>query len=515
MITGGPSKVFIPEIAPPTVSIATPAMNAQLTNSQMTATGTAKDNRTVESVCYQLNSNPWSPAIGTTKWTANLMLTPGTNTLRVCALDSSGNRSSTNRVTFVYLQMAPLTLTTSGNGTVSLNKRIIRGQPWLQVGKEHALTATAGTGYAFVNWMNGVGTVLTNGTTLRFAMESNLALVANFIPNPLIPAAGNYSGLFYTTNGEGVTLSNSGSFTATVTGNGAFSAKLQQEAQSYSLAGQFALDGVWQTSSVKDAPGMSVALKLQLNGGDEITGQISNGSWTAELLASRAVYSKTNSVPYPGQYTLVIPGSHDPANLPGGHGATAVNVSAAGIVVVSGILGDGTAITRSTFLSKQGQFPLYAAPYAKKGIVIGWLTFTNDTTTASDLQGVLSWIKPGRLGTKLYPGGFDWPYDSETPNAFGSAFISKTPLLNWTNGAVILENGNLTLCITNGLMLSSAGEFKGANKLSGVITVSGVKAGLFKGSVIDPITKTAKTINGAILQRRNAAYGNFLGTNQM
>ena len=209
---------------------------------------------------------------------------------------------------------------------------------------------------------------------------------------------------------------------------------------------------------------------------------------------------------------MVIPGSDDPANLPGGHGAAAVTVSSTGTVSVNGILGDGTVLTESTFVSQQGQWPLYAKLYSSKGILIGWMTFTNDT--ASDLAGVISWIKPGITGTKIYPNGFNWPYDSETNNAFGSVFTNRTPLLSWTNGVAILENGNLAQSISNGLVIGTGGKVTGTNKLSMTITTTGIKAGLFKGSVINPASGKAVPVNGALLQKQDAGFGSFPGTNQ-
>jgi hypothetical protein len=249
-------------------------------------------------------------------------------------------------------------------------------------------------------------------------------------------------------------------------------------------------------------------------GNDEIIGQVSNSVWSAEITANRVVYSRTNPAPAAGQYTMVIPGGDDPANLPSGHGAAAVKVSSAGAVTVSGTLGDKTALTESTFVSKQGQWPLYAAPYSKKGILIGWLTFTNDATTRSDMEGVVSWIKPEQKGTKIYPDGFDWPYNSETNNAFGTVFTNRTPLLSWSNGVMILADGNLAQSVTNGLVITSAGKVTGTNKLSLTITTSGTKAGVFKGSVVNPATGKAIPVNGALLQKQNVGYGSFLGTNQ-
>ena len=327
-------------------------------------------------------------------------------------------------------------------------------------------------------------------------------------------AAGNYAGLFYDTNGGGVTASNAGYFTAKVTAGGGFSASLQESAKTYSFSGQFSPYGLWQTDSIKGTPGLSASLQLSLNGGNEITGVIGNGLWTAEVTANRAIYSKTNPAPWAGQYTLIIPGSPDFADLPGGNGAAAVNVSASGAVTVSGTLGDGSTVTESAFVSGQGQWPLYASLYSKKGLVLGWLTFTNDIAETNDLEGVVAWIKPAGTGTKLYPDGFDWPYDAPSCNAFGSAFANQTPLMGWTNGLVVLQNGNLAQSLTNGFELGSNNQVTGDGSLKLTLATSGPKAGLFSGSVLNPATKKAVSFNGALLQNRNLGYGVFLGTNQ-
>jgi hypothetical protein len=323
------------------------------------------------------------------------------------------------------------------------------------------------------------------------------------------PAAGTYAGLFYDSNG--VALASAGFVTAKVTSGGKFTAKLQQGANTYPLSGQFSATGDWGTGSIKNAPGWGIALQL---GSDEITGVVSNGAWMAELAANRNVFTKVDSAPQAGQYTLVFPGSNDPAHLPGGHGGAAVSVSPAGVVSVSGTLGDGAKLTGKTFVSKQGQWPLYAALYGKKGVVLGWLTFTNDAAAKSDLEGVIGWIKPGQTGTQPYADGFDWPYDSRTNNAFGSVFHNRTPLLDWTDGTVILEGGNLAQNLTNSFSIDANNKVTGTNNLKLKITTSGAKAGLFSGSVVDPATGKPVRVNGAVLQNRSVGYGCFLGSDQ-
>jgi hypothetical protein len=499
--------VIVPDTTKPTTTISLPKSGQRWSNSVFTVIGTARDNVAVSNVWVQLNGDVWNMATGTSNWTASVTLTPGTNTVRVYAVDTSGNVSVTNSVNCVYVQSALMTVQISGNGTVVPN---YNGQ-LLQLGKSFTMTAKAASGSVFSNWMNGADLVLTNGAALRFTMQSNLVLRANFIPNPFIPLAGNYAGLFFDTNSGGITVSNAGYVTAKVTSSGGFTAKLLQGAKSYSLSGQFSVGGGWGMNAIKGATNLGVWLRL---GDDEIIGKVSNSVWSAEITANRVVYSGTNPAPPAGQYTLVIPGGDDPATLPSGHGAAAVKMSSAGAVTVSGTLGDQTALTESTFVSKQGQWPLYAAPYSKKGILIGWLTFTNDVATMSDMEGVVSWIKPEQKGTKIYPDGFDWPYNSETNNAFGAVFTNRTPLLSWTNGVVILGDGNLAQSITNGLVIGGAGKVTGTNKLGMTITTSGAKAGLFKGSVVNPLTGKAISINGVVLQKQNVGYGSFLGTNQ-
>jgi hypothetical protein len=323
------------------------------------------------------------------------------------------------------------------------------------------------------------------------------------------PAAGTYAGLFYDANG--VTLTSAGFVTAKVTSGGKFTAKLQQGANTYSLSGQFSATGDWSSGAIPNAPGWGVALRL---GTDEITGVVSNGDWTAELVANRNVYSKTTTTPQAGQYTLVIPGSGDPAHLPGGHGAAAISVSPAGGVSYGGTLGDGTKLTGKTFVSKAGQWPLYGALYGKRGLILGWLTFTNDAANRSDLEGVIGWIKPGQTGTALYPEGFDWPYDSRTNNAFGSVFANQAPVLGWTAGQLKLAGGNREQELASDILMGTNNQVSGTNSVKLKLTTTGTKAGLFSGSVVDPATGKPVRINGALLQKQSAGYGSFSGSDQ-
>ena len=74
----------------------------------------------MSTVYYSLNGSAWAAATTAnawTNWTANLTLTPGTNTIQAYAVDTTGNFSTTNTVRFFYLVLKPLTVQICGMGS--------------------------------------------------------------------------------------------------------------------------------------------------------------------------------------------------------------------------------------------------------------------------------------------------------------------------------------------------------------------------------------------------------------
>jgi hypothetical protein len=480
--------VFFADTNRPTVAVTNLVANQRISNAVFTVRGTAKDNVRVSAVWWQTNGGSWSLASttnGWTNWTANLALWQRTNTLQACAVDGTGNRSVTNTVKIVYVASDRLTVIITGQGTVSNNYN----NALLEIGTLNQMTATAGRAYLFSNWVGSAGEVLTNGRTLQFIMQSNLVLTANFVPNPFILVAGTYQGLFYNTGG--VEQASAGFFSGSVTTNGLFSAKFQQGLRSNALSGQFSLTGVWYTNAIKGWSNTAVWLQLDLTGGDAISGSLSNALWTASLWANRAVYSKTNPAPQAGKYTLALPGSANAQDEPGGDGYGSASVDTNGNVTFMGMLGDGTKVTGSAIVSKEGQWAVYIPLYSGQGSLLGWLTFTNQAD--GDLEGLMNWIKPAHTGSNPYPAGFTNQTDT-VGSHYG--FTNGVRALVLTNGVLILEGGNTA---------------SGPNGLSLTITNA---TGLFQGSLTNSLTGKIIKINGAVLQKLNAGYGTFLGTNQ-
>jgi hypothetical protein len=487
---------FSLDTKPPTVKITSPKNGTKLNGPAVTAHGTATDNLGVSLVQYRVENlagtNDYQDAIGTTSWTAIVTgLSPGPNTLRVRAFDTSGNESeATETVSFVVPSL--LTVNITGTGTVLPNLNGTQ-QP---VGNTLTLTAKPGTGQSFSNWMVGDDTVTT--AKLSFIMQSNLVVTANFVPNPFGPAVGTYQGLIYDTNG--ITPQNAGFFNAKLTGSGAFSAKINLAGKKLSLSGQFSAGGVFSNSIArKGSTPLSAQLNLDIATGD-LTGVFSDGTNTTELVANRAVTSAGTSA---GKYTLLIPGGTNGVAQPGGDSYATIVVSATGAISLKGVLSDGTKIAQKANLLTTGQWAFYVPLYSARGSILSWLTFSN-----SVIDGTTYWFKESLAG-KLYPAGF-----TNVTDAAGSAYVftKGVPVLNFSNGILALSNGNLSNSFIEGLALDSNSKVTSTNAtVKMAITTA---TGLFKGSVKDPFSGRIVPFNGVVLQQQNSGGGFFIGFDQ-
>ncbi len=491
----------------PTVSITSPAQNAFLLRSLITATGKAGGSATVARVYYQLNGTGWLLATpsgaGWANWTANLILPPGTNVLQAFAVNIAGAVSPTNSVSFVCgITSAPVVVQINGSGTLTPN---YNGQ-WLQVGRTYIVTAVPGPGYLFSDWTSPL---VTNTTRISFVMQSNLVLQANFVPNPFVPVAGVYYGLFYDTNR--VAQPNSGAFTVATTARATFSGSLHIGAARSSVSGRFDTNGTAQATIPRPSLNpLTVHLQLDLTQGTgRITGTVSDGTWTAQLAGDRYVFNGvTNIPPQTGRYAMMIPGNADSAASPGGTSYGTIAVDTAGRIHLAGALADGTRISQTVPVSHYGQWPLYVPLYGGQGSVFSWLTFATNAP-GPDLSGNLTWIKPAIANARYYPGGF-----TNNAPAMGSRYSTPgggTNVLGLTNAEVVLLGGNLAQSITNLITVDANSHVTSSNKLSLAFSLS---TGSFSGTTVDPTTLKPIPFSGVVLQDQALGSGFFLGTNQ-
>src|SRR5205085_5730041 len=91
------------------------------------------------------------------------------------------------------------------------------------------------------------------------------------------------------------------------------------------------------------------------------------------------------------RYTVFIsPADNAPANSPDGYGYMTVTNKIDGAILSAGKLSDGTVFSPLSMpLSKDGKWPVYQALYGNRGLLEGWMTFSDGTLT-----GFLTWIKP-------------------------------------------------------------------------------------------------------------------------
>jgi hypothetical protein len=491
-----------PDLTRPTVAFSTPSASASITNPVVTVTGTANDNDNIARVDIAVGEEDFTTASGTDDWSANVALQPGTNVVRVRSVDLSGNLSLTNTRSLFCAVQSSLSLVVNGSGAVS---GATNGQRF-PIGKACKVTAVPLVGYVFSNWS---GHVSGDSPNLSFVMQSNLQVVANFVTNPFSANKGAFNGLFH--QSDQVRLGQSGFFNFVLADKGTYSAYVQIGTRKTKASGRLSLEG--RATNIVARPGtnaLTITWAVALDGSDQITGTVSDGTWTADLLGDRATYSKLNPSPTTGYHTLLLLGTPGGALAPEGDSFGSATVDAAGAVKYKASLADKSSISGKVPLSKNGQWPLYIPLYGGKGALLGWVNFTNQPST--DFEGLISWIKPALPGTALYPDGF-----SSESALLGSRYRppsgNTNRLLELSNAVVIVTGGNLATSYTNDVQVGSSGKITNSGPDRVVMTFS-AGTGLFSGSFTPQGGTKATSIRGAALQKANFASGFFLGTNQ-
>jgi uncharacterized delta-60 repeat protein len=406
---------------------------------------------------------------------------------------------------FVSFKTAPLTLVTNGAGVI-----LPKLPAELEVGREFTIMAKPAAGNVFSNWLSGISPSepqpISSALELTFVMQSNLVIVANFVPSPFIPAAGVYNGIFYDTNSPA--HGNAGAFTASLDANGGLKGSVKVGTRTRKFTAAFSATRVATATIAATPTDPLFTLMLELDAVNGVmSGAVSNGNVAASLLAYRNPFSsKGNVAPTAGPYNSAFPGAEDAALAPAGDGFTALTVSTAGRVSGKGGLADGSALKILSATSRDAQVPIYVPLYSGRGSIFGWLTVTNGDL--NDVAGTLWWTKPGSAGG-LYPAGF-----TNQTETLGSRYVapaSGTPVLTLANGVTILSGGNLVTPLTNSITLGGDNKIVGDNELA--VAISAPK-GSVKGSFEDPSSGAKRALRGVALPKQNQARGFFLGPNQ-
>ena len=531
--------------AAPKLKIIYPIASTVITNDSLTVTGTVTDNVALDSLRLYLGSN--APVLATVTgntWSATLTSLPaGTNAILMEATDQAGNKLTATTRFFFRVPLPITILPPSGTGT-GITFGITNGQV-LDVGRRYTISARPDPGNFFITWAKS-NINISADLNYRFYMETGMTLIAQFETNLFPFIKGNYHGLFVSTNL--VEQRSSGFLTLSVSDVGAYSGKLLVNGGTIPISGNFNIQGS-ATEFLFNQPGlpgftrfnMSIDLLSpdnQLRGwmtnlntfsvtnyiatnlvyvNETITNTVATNiwvtntfysAWTNDVTADRVVFnSKINPAPQAGKYTVVFPSDTNSASGPAGDGYGTVTVNTSGAITFSGVLADGTKAAQKTFLSTDGNWPLYIPLYKTNGSLVSWVNFSDEETT--DFSGLFNWFKQAHTA-KYYGGGF-----TNEATILGSKFTppkTTNQMLFLTNAVVGFTNGNLVADFANEVTLDPKGKVtnQDANNLSFSINSGN---GLVSGSVTPPAGGKPFAFKGAILQKGTNAAGFFLGTN--
>ncbi|MBA4147933.1 MAG: LamG domain-containing protein [Verrucomicrobia bacterium] len=336
----------------------------------------------------------------------------------------------------------------------------------------------------------------------------------------IVQAAGRYNGLFH--ESDEVRHHSSGFVSMVLNKNARFTGKLSLDGDALPFTSRFETDGTASFSVSRKKSGKpNLTLALSLNcATDQILGTVSDGEWTATLIADRAVHPKNFATNLSGRYTMLLPGATEAQDGPPGYGYATISISNDGRVKLSGRLADASPVRQSVRISKNRHTPFFSRLYPQvenrnainfNGSTLGWLTFTNSNFTTNNAPaGSVSWIKTAVTPASKY---YNVPFTNQT-DVLGSVY---TPLVTRMIGAPDLESGTFffehgdlsayqVLCSTNA---------SSTNADSALVSFNS-KSGLFKGSFSHPDNLNHKrTFNGALLQEQNCGGGFFMSTNQV
>ena len=331
-------------------------------------------------------------------------------------------------------------------------------------------------------------------------------------------AVGNYAGLLAPASAADASFENTGCLKLKLSRNGSFTGTVMFGGATTLLRGAFGLDGEFSAVITrKGLPNLTVDLAIDLDGvldltnpAVELTGQVSDGTNTASLLAQRVRFlDPTNPALHAGNYTVIMPRVSDLTRAQG-IGYAAMRVSKSGAVTIVGAFGFGLPCSFGGFMADDGTLPFYvsAGPSDSVG---GMLTF-RDLPAQSDCDGTPTWYHTGPAG-----GGF-----AQVMDFIGSGYIAPPRgmrVLHFANGAdngsVLLDEGGLpapieklvTVTPNNAAIVSAPG----ADKLALSIVL---KTGLFSGSFIHPTSQKKTPLNGAVLQKQDIGGGLFMSAGQ-
>jgi len=342
------------------------------------------------------------------------------------------------------------------------------------------------------------------------------------------PVVGSYYGLV---RGQTFSFANDGYVTMTTAVNRSFTLKLLVGGKTWSGTGSFDTNGN-ATIQVKRTGMSNLTVVLAHSSAaavDQIFGRVADGTFVpatakftgntfeTEFTVNRVTWKlKTKEAPQNGVYTMLMPVHVDAVaqKAPRGTGFGTVTVGKDGSAKLVGTLADGSpGITASSYISKDGFWPVYASLYTNKGVIMGELSFL-ELGDISDFSGPLTWMRPADTKAAMFKLGF-----GTTLNSLGSRFVKPGinsrlfPLANvGGNSLLFLSEGGLPAEMERLVLMTAANKGIVPTQGADIATfVPVATTGLVSGTFLHEDTQKSVTFKGAVLQKQDMAAGFFPG----
>lgn len=391
----------------------------------------------------------------------------------------------------------------------------------------------SGANFSFV-WFPGV-----NGPyeITAVALDSNGNVASSRTVPVVISHVGTYAGTIVGTyvgllRGDPVVHATSGYVTMTSATTGAFTVSLKMGGKAYSGSGKFDTNGLAVVQFTRPLPLPKLSLQLTQSSAStvlQIHGRLTDGiisgatitgsTFVTEFTVDKVVWSSTHKpTTFAGAYTLLMPAATtapaEKAPLGTGYARMTINTTS-GATAFSGKLADGTAISASTTVSKDGRVPFYWAGYPASypGMISSWLTL-RDTPDVSDGDGIINWQRAAYVKAAQFHDGFTTQVPLIASRYVVPAKATRAiPMANvGGNAQVTFEDGALPAPLTRLATMTTTHAvsipLQGPEKLALKVTAS---TGLLSGSFIQPGNGKSAAYYGALFQKQNFGSGYFLG----
>lgn len=345
---------------------------------------------------------------------------------QVAALSGSNERTGTLTIggkTFTIVQSSvtakgELRVSIDGAGTVSgapLDTPVARN-----IGRAVTLTAKPQRGHRFKSW-TGDGFEFPPGALARpgisFIMGEKVNLTAHFEPDPfaLLNLAGSLRGVSEAADPIDATIH--GALTLTLGKTGAYTCVFKTADGSYTGRGALTSQGlaeVWVKRRGREPVHLRVMLAQAPATGAMVTARLASEIgpvlWTTAV-ERVALIPRGQRHPAAGRFTAVlVPEAAQADDFGVGHAA--IQVSSNGSVRVSGALPDGLAYTTSSVFLVNDTWPLFRAPYGKRGYLLGSVVWDGSAPSGALAAAPVKWVKLPVLPKSkdpFYRDGFNVP----------------------------------------------------------------------------------------------------------